>query len=148
MEMPITDLTSVAADKREREAERIAGEEARLPFDLAGGPLLRARLLRLSEDEHVLLVTMHHIVSDGWSMGVLVREVAALYSAFSQGQPAPLEELPIAVCGLCGVATRVAAWGSVGAATGVLARTVGRSAAVLELPSDHPRPAVQSFRGS
>src|ERR1051326_9231687 len=66
-----------------------------MPFNLARGPLLRVTLLRLGEEEHVLLLTMHHIVSDGWSMSVLVREVAALYEAYSRGEESPLEELPI-----------------------------------------------------
>ena len=70
-------------------------EEARRPFDLIDGPLLRAHLLRLSETEHVLLLTMHHIVSDGWSMGVFVQELAALYDAYIAGRSSPLQELPI-----------------------------------------------------
>ncbi len=130
------------------EAQRIAGEEARLPFDLEQGPLLRARLLRLSEEEHVLLVTMHHIVSDGWSMGVLVKEVAALYSAFSTGQPATLEELPIQYADY-------AVWQREWLREEVLERQLeywreqlAGAPVVLELPSDHPRPALQSFRGS
>ena len=73
----------------------MAGEQAREPFDLEKGPLLRASLARLNENDHVIMVTMHHIVSDEWSMEVLVREVAALYEAFSQGKPSPLEDLPI-----------------------------------------------------
>ena len=148
LELPVTDLTSFAADKREHEAQLIAGEEARLPFDLERGPLLRARLLRLSEEDQVLLLTMHHIVSDGWSMGVLVKEVAALYSAFSTGQPAALEELPVQYADY-------AVWQREWLRGEVLERQLGYwreqlagAAAVLELPSDHPRPAVQSFRGS
>src|SRR6185295_17863208 len=127
---------------------RIAEGEARRPFDLEQGPLLRARLLRLSEEEHVLLVTMHHIVSDGWSMGVLVKEVAALYSAFSTGQAATLEELPVQYADY-------AVWQREWLQGEVLERQLSYwreqlagVPAVLELPSDHPRPAVQSFRGS
>jgi hypothetical protein len=73
----------------------MSGEEARRPFDLAQGPLLRVTLLRISDEEHVLLVTMHHIVSDGWSLGVFNRELASLYQAFCAGAPSPLAELPI-----------------------------------------------------
>jgi amino acid adenylation domain-containing protein len=130
------------------EAQRIAVEEARLPFDLQRGPLLRVQLLRLRAEEHVLLVTMHHIVSDGWSMGVLVKEVAALYTAFSSGQPAALEELPIQYADY-------AVWQREWLREEVLERQLSYwreqlagAPAVLELPSDHPRPAVQSFRGS
>jgi acyl carrier protein len=130
------------------EAQRIAVEEARLPFDLEQGPLLRAQVLRLNEEEHVLLVTMHHIVSDGWSMGVLVREVAALYTGFTTGQPAQFEELPIQYADY-------AVWQREWLRGEVLERQLSYwreqlagAPAVLELPTDHPRPAVQSFRGS
>src|SRR6185295_16371040 len=79
----------------EAESRKLATAEAQLPFDLTRGPLLRAGLIRLGEVEHILLVTMHHIVSDGWSMGVLVHEFATLYTAFSSDRPSPLAELPI-----------------------------------------------------
>ncbi|MFC7519138.1 condensation domain-containing protein, partial [Herbaspirillum sp. GCM10030257] len=74
----------------EEELERLTGEEAAAPFDLAVGPLVRGCLIRLADDEHVLLVTMHHIVSDGWSQGVLINEFSALYNAFSSGKQDPL----------------------------------------------------------
>ncbi|WP_216847065.1 condensation domain-containing protein, partial [Granulicella sp. L60] len=70
-------------------------QEIETSFDLQAGPLLRGRLLRTSEDEHVLLITMHHIVSDGWSIGVLVHELSTLYSAYLRGEPDPLPVLPI-----------------------------------------------------
>jgi amino acid adenylation domain-containing protein len=95
LDLPLSDLTALAEGERQEEAERLAGEEARRPFDLGAGPLLRAGLLRLGEEEHVLLVTMHHIVSDGWSLGVLVREAAGLYAAFREGLESPLEELRV-----------------------------------------------------
>src|SRR5439155_26135923 len=75
--------------------QRLATEEARRPFDLRRGPLLRARLLRLAEQDHVLLITMHHIVSDGWSAGVSARELAALYAAYRSGAPPALPDAPI-----------------------------------------------------
>src|SRR6185295_3742733 len=77
------------------EVRRRAAEEAFRPFDLAAGPLFRARLLRLAEREHVLLLAMHHIVSDGWSLGVLLRELSALYAACREGRPPPLPEPPL-----------------------------------------------------
>ena len=101
--------------------------EALQPFDLATGPLLRATALRLGAEEHVLLFTMHHIVSDGWSMGLLVREVAALYKAYQEGQESPLEELAVQYADY-GVAARVAGRRGVGGAVGVLAAAVGGSA--------------------
>ena len=89
------DLRELPEAQQEAEVERLATEEAQQPFDLAMGPLLRAKLLHLGEAEHVLLLTMHHIISDGWSVGVLIRELAALYQAFSTGKPSPLPQLPI-----------------------------------------------------
>jgi amino acid adenylation domain-containing protein len=93
--MPIVNLRELSQAEREAEAMRLAAEEARQPFDLTKWPLLRVTLLHLDEIEYLLLLTVHHIVADGWSMGVLVREVAALYEAFGSGKPSPLPELPI-----------------------------------------------------
>src|SRR5205085_226056 len=82
-------------DERECEVRRLTLEEARAPFDLASAPLLRVKILRLGGESHVVLLNMHHAVSDGWSMGVLIGEVAALYEAYTRGGESPLEELPI-----------------------------------------------------
>src|SRR5690606_15068987 len=83
-----------AADP-ETAAADLTHQEAARPFDLARGPLFRAQLFQLDADDHVLLVTMHHIISDGWSVGVLIREVARLYTAFRQGAPPSLDALPV-----------------------------------------------------
>src|SRR5262249_32168771 len=93
--LPRVDLSVLAADEQAGEARRLATEEAQRPFDLTRGPLLRALLLRLGSDEHLVIVTMHHIVADGWSMGVLLDEIAELYPAFAAGRGSPLPELPI-----------------------------------------------------
>src|SRR5438034_1323017 len=93
VELPIIELSGV--QERERETLRLAIEEANIPFDLGQGPLLRGKLLRLGEEEHVLLLIVHHIVSDGWSVGVLVRELGVLYEAYAAGKESPLPELPI-----------------------------------------------------
>src|SRR5205085_11432965 len=77
------------------EVQRLTSHEAQRPFDLTRGPLLRAQVLRLGPQEHVLLLTVHHIVSDGWSMQVLFQELSALYAAYAAGLPSPLPELPI-----------------------------------------------------
>ncbi|HEY9404511.1 MAG TPA: condensation domain-containing protein, partial [Pyrinomonadaceae bacterium] len=90
-----TDLRHLGAQVREPEARRLAAEEARAPFDLTRGPLWRAHLLRLDTTEYVLLLTLHHIVTDGWSMGVLFNELATLYAAYAAGTESPLAELPI-----------------------------------------------------
>ncbi|HVF56733.1 MAG TPA: condensation domain-containing protein, partial [Pyrinomonadaceae bacterium] len=94
--LPIEELTAATGDERDEELRRLMDEEARKPFDLRESPQLRARLLRLSAEEHVLLLTMHHFVSDGWSVGVMVRELASLYEAYASGKDkSPLEELEI-----------------------------------------------------
>ncbi|HEU4508042.1 MAG TPA: amino acid adenylation domain-containing protein [Pyrinomonadaceae bacterium] len=132
----------------EAEAQRVAGEESQRPFDLSSGPMLRASVLRLSEQEHVLLCTMHHIISDGWSMGVLIRELTTLYAAFVQGEPSPLQELSIQYADY-------AHWQREWLQGEVLEKQLSYwkqqmegAPAVLELPTDYPRPAVQTFNGA
>ncbi|RKH23519.1 non-ribosomal peptide synthase/polyketide synthase, partial [Corallococcus sp. CA031C] len=143
--LPVLDLSTHEA--AETEARRLAQEEAGTPFDLARGPLMRARLLRLSAHQHVLLLNLHHVVSDGWSGGVLVREVSALYEAFRQGRPSPLPELPVQYADytvwqrswLQGeVLERQVAWWK---------QQLTGAPHALELPTDFPRPPVQSARG-
>jgi amino acid adenylation domain-containing protein len=95
VELLRADLSSFPEDEREAEARKLAAREVEVPFDLARGPLLRAKLLRISEQDHILMLVMHHTVSDGWSMAVLFREISVLYQSFSAGKPSPLPELPI-----------------------------------------------------
>ncbi|HYQ71304.1 MAG TPA: condensation domain-containing protein, partial [Gammaproteobacteria bacterium] len=130
------------------EVEQLIEEEARQPFDLATGPLIRGRLIRRSETEHILLMTMHHIVSDGWSMGVLINEVGALYQAFSKGQSDPLPPLAIQYADY-------AVWQRKWLEGEVLQRQLSYwvnqlsgAPALLELPTDHPRPAEQDYSGA
>src|SRR5262249_33978821 len=92
--LPLADLSRLPAEARSREALRLTAEEAACPFDLAAGPLVRVGLLRLAAEEHHLLLTLHHIVSDGWSMGVLVHELTALYVEALSGGPTILLPLP------------------------------------------------------
>ncbi|MET0395834.1 MAG: condensation domain-containing protein, partial [Longimicrobiaceae bacterium] len=146
--LPVADLAGLPAGAPEAEALRLAAEEVRRPFDLGAGPLLRIRLLRLAPDEHVLILAMHHIVSDGWSIGVLLREMTALYEAFGRGEPSPLPELEVQYADF-------AAWQR-GWLTGeVLERQLAwwrerlaGAPAVLEVPVDHPRRAVPGNRGA
>ncbi|MET0401504.1 MAG: amino acid adenylation domain-containing protein, partial [Cystobacter sp.] len=142
------DLSSLTPEAREAEVHRLARDDARAPFDLGVGPLLRTRLLRLTDDEHVLLLNMHHIVSDGWSLGVLVRELAALYAAFRRGQPSSLPELTLRY-------TDYARWqrewirGEVlEAQLAYWTQRLSGAPAALELPHDRPRPAVLSSQGA
>src|SRR3990172_6425153 len=94
LELESIDLRSWPEAEREAEAERLVLKEALRPFDLNCGPLFRPVLLCIGNEEHILLLTMHHIVSDGWSMSILLREMAVLYDAFAGGKPSPLPELP------------------------------------------------------
>ncbi|WP_414682885.1 amino acid adenylation domain-containing protein, partial [Longimicrobium sp.] len=132
----------------EAELRRLAGEEANAPFDLERGPLVRGQLIRLAEDDHVLLLTMHHIVSDGWSSGVLTNEMGALYGAFREGRPDPLPPLPVQYADY-------AAWQRKWVDGEVLreqaeywTRTLAGAPERLELPIDRPRPARQDHAGA
>ncbi|HZI20310.1 MAG TPA: amino acid adenylation domain-containing protein [Pyrinomonadaceae bacterium] len=146
MRVEVADISHLGADEREREAARLSAAEAGRPFDLATGPLLRVGLVRLAPEEHVVLLTMHHIASDGWSMSVLVRELVTLYDAFAAGRPSPLAELPIQYADY-------AAWQQSWLRGEMLEAQLGywkrqlQGAPVLELPTDRPRPPVRTFRG-
>jgi amino acid adenylation domain-containing protein len=145
--LPIVDLSGLPGPARARKAEQIAAVEARHPFDLRQGPMLRLRLLRLGEAEHTLLALMHHIVSDDWSVWVFVSELAALYAAFTRSLPSPLPELPV---GYGDFALWQRRWLE-GEALGQLAWWQERlrpPLPVLDLPADRPRPAVRSSRGA
>ena len=126
LRLPVVDLAVLPAERREAEALRLATEEAQRPFDLERGPLLRATLLKLEEQEHVLLLNMHHIVSDGWSMGVLVREVAALYAGLLLEPALAAARAAGAVRRLRRLAAPVAARRGAGAPALLLAATVRR----------------------
>jgi amino acid adenylation domain-containing protein len=148
VELPVLDLTGIVEEeKREAEAMRQALEEAQRPFDLQQTPLFRAKLLRLGGQNHVLLFTMHHIISDAWSIGVLVGEVSALYGAFTAGRPSPLPELPIQYADY-------SVWQRECLDSGVLEQQLAywkqqlAGISLLKLPTDQPRPATQSQNGS
>ncbi|HSS51912.1 MAG TPA: amino acid adenylation domain-containing protein, partial [Thermoanaerobaculia bacterium] len=146
--LSVVDLSRLPASRREATALALAGGEAGRPFDLARGPLLRGVLLRMAEDDHVVALTMHHIVSDGWSMGILVREVTALYAAMAEGRPSPLPELPVQYADF---AVWQHSWLHGDLLESELSywrRQLATLPPLLELPTDRPRPAVQSFRGA
>ena len=137
--LPITDLSALPDEEREAEARRLATAEAQRPFDLANGPLLRASLLRLSETEHVVLFNMHHIVADGWSMGVLVREVVSLYPAFISRQPSPLPELPIQYADYAHWQREWLQGEILEAQLAYWRQQLAHAPKLLELPTDRPR---------
>ncbi len=146
--LPVTDLSSLPRTARDDEARRLAAQELLEPFDLASGRLLRAALLRLGAEEHVLVLAIHHITSDGWSMQLLLRELVTLYTAFAGGRPSPLPELPIQY-------TDYARWqrdhyqGATLESELTYWRERLRSAPpVLELPTDRPRPNLRTYAGA
>ena len=146
--VPVIDLTIIEESEREAQAHRLAIEEGKRPFDLAQGPLLRLTLIKMGEQDHVALVTMHHIISDAWSMGLFVREIAAAYEAFSAGLVSPLSEPKLQYADF---AVWQQEWLESEAFAEQLSYWKNRlsgATAVRELPTDHPRPPVQTFDGA
>ncbi len=148
LQVPLVDLRALPAPEREAEAVRRCVAEAQRPFDLRHDLMLRAKLLRLGEREHVLLLTMHHIASDGWSIRVLLVELATLYEAFAGGKPSPLPELAVHYADF-------AVWQREWLQGPILEKQLSYwrkqlegAPALLELPTDWPRPATQSYRGA
>jgi amino acid adenylation domain-containing protein len=144
--LPVIDLSSLPAHVRRTESQRVASEDARRPFNLTTGPVLRACLLRLGPAEHRLLLCVHHIASDGWSGAVLRNELTTLYRAFANGQPSPLPELTVQYADY-------AVWQRQWLQGEILEKQLGywrsrlAGAPTLGLPTDHPRPRMQRFRG-
>ncbi|MFL5384639.1 MAG: amino acid adenylation domain-containing protein, partial [Longimicrobiaceae bacterium] len=129
------------------ELRRLLEEEARAPFDLARGPLIRGLLIRLADDDQVLHITMHHIVSDGWSMGVFTRELSTLYAAFREGGPDPLPALPIQYADYAVWQRRWVDGEVLKAQAEYWKETLAGAPELLELPTDRARPARQDFTG-
>lgn len=143
----VLNLQQLPANEQEVKAKCIITAEIEHPFDLSSGPLLRVILLVLSDTEHILLLNMHHIICDDWSMGVLIRELGTLYAAFAQNQPSPLLELPLQYADFAHwqrewlqkevLQTQLAYW-----------REQLNGISILHLPTDKPRPAIQSYQGA
>ncbi len=144
----LQDLTSQPETEREEEARRIAIDEVMRPFDLATGPLVRAHLLRLAKEDHVLLLTMHHIISDAWSAGIFLQELTALYEAFRNGGPSPLPELALQYADYAAQERRWLQGEVLQKQLAFWREHLKGVPAVLELPLDHPRPKVRTFSGS
>ncbi|HEY2737839.1 MAG TPA: condensation domain-containing protein, partial [Thermoanaerobaculia bacterium] len=145
--VPLIDLAALPAARRETETVRLARADAARSFDLARGPLLRTALLRLAAGEHVALVAMHHIVSDGWSIGVLIAEVAAIYGAFRAGRPHGLPELPIQYADFAVWQRGWLQGDELEKQLGSWRERLAGMPPVLELPADRRRTAVHGFRG-
>lgn len=145
--LPIVDLQSLPEDQRFLEAKRLTNEETRLPFNLIKGPLFRALLLRLGEEGHILVMTLHHIITDGWSHGVFLKEISQLYEAYSTGKPSPLLSSPVQYADFTlwqrqwlqgeRLEKELTYWKS---------QLDGVS--ILELPTDRIRPSSQTFNGA
>jgi amino acid adenylation domain-containing protein/non-ribosomal peptide synthase protein (TIGR01720 family) len=148
VEVPVVDLRDIPAKERPVELSKQTETEAQRIFDLTRGPLIRARVWRIEEQEYVLLMTLHHIISDGWAMDVLIRELVTYYQAGLSGQPAALPPLPIQYADYAVwqrnwmqgtvLETQLAYWKD----------RLGDAPAALELPTDRPRPAVQTYQGA
>ena len=147
VELEVNDLRGVAEDLRWSRAQELAALEARTRFDLQQGPLIRAKLLQLGEADHLFLVTVHHIICDGWSVSVLFRDLAALYAAELTGRPAALPELRIQYADYAEHQSRWLQGEVLERRLGYWRPQLAALPELLELPTDHPRPAVQVFRG-
>ena len=146
--LPILDLRELPETEREAEVQRLATNEAQRPFDLAQGPLVRATVLRLGENDHVGLLTMHHIVTDGWSAGILIREMAMLYDAFCSERPASLPEMPVQYADFAHWQRNWLAGEVLETQLSYWKEQLRGAPPLLELPTDHPRPAIQTFHGA
>src|SRR5689334_5230290 len=147
LKLNVIDLREEPAESREAVAERLVLEQVEEPFDLARGPLLRVSLVRLGEAEQIVVLVMHHIISDGWSLGLFMRELGQLYEGFAAGRPVKLEELGVQY-------GDYAEWQRGWLTGAVLEEQLGywrqqlAGMATLQLPTDRPRPANQTFRGA
>ena len=147
IELPITDLRHLPLADRSEAAAAWARQEASRPFDLRRGPLFRAGLVRLDEDEHWLLLNMHHIVSDGWSIGILVGELSALYNAFLKGEASPLPPLPVQYADYVRWQRRMMSGDRLAEQLGYWRQQL-QQLPVLELPTDRPRPLESRHQGA
>ncbi|HEU5379924.1 MAG TPA: amino acid adenylation domain-containing protein [Ktedonobacteraceae bacterium] len=151
MQLPLPVIHLIETEdmsRREKMVDGLARDEAQRPFDLEHGPLVRALLLRLNPQEHLLLLTLHHIIADGWSIEIMLRELSALYTSYMQGQPITLPALPVQYADY---AVWQRAWLQGDFLDQQLAywrHQLKDAPTLLELPTDRPRPAVQSYKGA
>jgi amino acid adenylation domain-containing protein len=146
--LSLVDLRSLDTGLRDAEVVRLVREQARLPFDLTRGPLIRCTLLRLGDEESVLTIVMHHIISDGWSSGILMRELQTLYGAYVEGREASLEELPIQYADYASWQRDRLTADALESQLSYWRVQLAGATPALELPTDRPRPPVQTYSGS
>jgi hypothetical protein len=147
VQLPIVDLSALPASQHETQARELAREEARRPFRLTDSPPWRASVLRLAADLHILLLPTHHVISDGWSNGVLLRELAALYTAFVHGEPSPLPELSIQYADFAHWQHQLFQGETLEQRLRYWRQQLADLPASLDLPSDRPRPTVETDHG-
>jgi amino acid adenylation domain-containing protein len=145
--LSILDLRAMAEREREPRALQLATEQARRPFDLAHGPLFRAALLRLTDETALLLLTLHHIVTDWWSFKILFKELTVLYRAFARGRPSPLAELPIQFGDFAVWQQQQLQGATLESLLSYWKQQLADAPPLLKLPTDRPRPPVQTTRG-
>src|SRR5262249_38054349 len=148
LEMPLVNLSALSETEQQARVQSSIAEEASRPFDLTRGPMLRALLLRLAEDEHVLLLTAHHISADGWSVRVFMRELATLYEAYSNEQASPLLELPVQYADFSIWQRQYLTGDVLAAQLAYWKRQLGGNLPVLSLPVDRLRPQTRTFGGA
>jgi len=145
--LPVVDLRHLTPAEREPEILRRARDHARKPFDLGNGPLIRASLVRLDDQVHLLLLNIHHIAFDGWSSGVLMTELGSLWDAFAAGRPSPLPELPIQYADFACWQRKLLESGAFGEQLAYWKKRLSGAPTALEFPTDRPRPPFQTYRG-
>ncbi|NJR75441.1 MAG: AMP-binding protein, partial [Scytonema sp. CRU_2_7] len=146
--IPVIDLQEFPSDEREAEVRRLANESAQQPFDLAKDPLLRVSLLQLGETEYVLLLIVHHIVFDHLTLGIFIKELTVLYKAFSKGEPSPMSELPIQYADFAVWQQQWLQGEKLEVQLSYWKQQLNGAPAALDLPTDHPRPAIWSNQGA
>ena len=148
IKLNVIDVSARDDDEREKTTTLLVSEEARRPFNLATGPLLRCSLLKSMDAQQVLLFVMHHIVSDGWSWVLFLKELSVLYEAFCKSEPSPLQPLPVQYPDFAQWQHDRLQKGELEQRLSYWSNRLDRAPGLLELPLDHPRPAVQTFRGA
>lgn len=146
--LELEDLTSLSREEKEEEVSRIVKEDVETGFDLSRGPLLRVKAIKLEEEEHVIVLTMHHIVSDAWSMGLFINEIALLYEAFREEKRSPLPELNLQYADYAHWQRRYLNGETLEKHLKYWKRQLGGKLPVLDLTGDHPRPSVPSYLGA
>lgn len=148
LSLALADLQSLPPHSKEKEVARLAAESSQFPFDLAHPPLFRMTLLQIEEETYVIFLVMHHIIFDGWSVGVFMRELLALYRAFSSGAPSPLSTLPMQYATFAQWQRRWLRGEKLESQLAYWQQQLAAAPGLLSLPTDHPRPPVRPAEGA